>query len=128
VLYEMPGGAVRVLDLEGGALRTFMGVGELYEGGVARTTLGSIFSTKCPDISANVCFWDAESGAKKGVARLPKGGAYHGWLDDAHFLATTPVGKNTDVVLADATGRTVRKLAAGPKTEIARVVLWFTRK
>ncbi|MFI6734458.1 serine/threonine protein kinase [Nonomuraea sp. NPDC050451] len=128
VLYGMPGGAVRVVDLEGRPVRTFTGVGELYEGGVARTTLGLIFSTKCPDISVNVCFWDAENGAKKGVARLPKGGAYHGWLDDAHFLAGMPDGKNTDVVLADATGRTVRKLATGPKAEITRVALWFTRK
>ncbi|WP_431932387.1 hypothetical protein [Nonomuraea jabiensis] len=54
--------------------------------------------------------------------------AYHGWLDDGHFLAGTPDGKSTDVVLADATGRTLRKLAAGPKAEIDRVVLWFTRK
>ncbi|MBB5778399.1 hypothetical protein HD596_005155 [Nonomuraea jabiensis] len=32
------------------------------------------------------------------------------------------------MVLADATGRTVRKPAAGPKAEIDRVTLWFTRK
>ncbi|MFG6190878.1 hypothetical protein [Nonomuraea sp. JJY05] len=85
MLYGLPGGAVQVVDLEGRPVRTFTGVGELYEGGVARTTLGS-------------------------------------------FLAGTPDGRNTDVVLADATGRTVRKLATGPKAEMARVVLWFTRK
>ncbi|MFI7125436.1 protein kinase [Nonomuraea sp. NPDC050153] len=128
VVHGMPGGAVRVLDLEGRPVRTFTGVGELYAGSMARTTLGSIFATKCPEISVNVCFWDAESGGRKGVARLPKGGAFHGWLDDAHFLASVPDGRNTDVVLADATGRTVRRLAAGPKGELAKVVLWFTRK
>ncbi|MGN9838072.1 serine/threonine-protein kinase [Nonomuraea sp. H19] len=128
VLHGAPGGAVRVLGLDGRLLRTFSGVGELLEVSVAHTSIGTVFATTCPDNGGNICLWDEASGGKKGVIPLPKGRGFHGWLDGSHFLATVRRGGNTDVVLMDRRGRVARKLADGPSTEIDRVALWFTRK
>ncbi|MFC4115790.1 serine/threonine-protein kinase [Nonomuraea zeae] len=128
VLHQAPGGAVQALDMHGRALRAHPGVGELLPGGAADTTFGTVFTTKCFDNSRNICLWDEQSGARKGVIRLPKGAAFRGWLDEGHFLATRSAGANTDVVLMDANGRAVRVLADGPAAEIDKVVLWFTRR
>ncbi|MFC5825533.1 protein kinase domain-containing protein [Nonomuraea insulae] len=128
VMYQPPGGRIWVLDLDGRQVRGFSGLGQLMVSGVEKTQLGAIFATQCPDISRNVCFWDAQSGAKKGEARLPKGAAFSGWLDDRYFLATRPNGRNTDVVMMDATGHAVRTLATGPKAELDAIVLWYSRK
>ncbi|MEO3788772.1 protein kinase [Nonomuraea sp. B10E15] len=129
VVYGAPGGVVKVLALDGKELRAFPDVGEVAAGGVARMSLGAVFATKCPDNTRNICFWDEASGDRKGVARLPEGGSFNGWMDGRHFLATVPGGGgNTDVVLMDATGRPVRTLADGPAAELDDVALWFTRK
>ncbi|WP_166427236.1 hypothetical protein [Nonomuraea mesophila] len=118
-----------MLALDGEELRAFSDVGEVAPGGVARTNLGAVFATKCPNNSRNICFWDEASGDRKGVARLPEGGSFNGWMDERHFLATVPGGGgNADVVLMDLTGRPVRTLAGGPAAELADIPLWFTRK
>ncbi|TDD05679.1 hypothetical protein E1292_16510 [Nonomuraea deserti] len=129
VVYGAPGGVVKVLALDGKELRAFPDVGEAAPGGVARTSLGAVFVAKCPNNARNICFWDEASGDRKGVARLPEGGSFNGWMDERHFLATVPGGGgNTDVVLMDAEGRAVRTLADGPAAELDDVALWFTRK
>ncbi|SDG92158.1 protein kinase domain-containing protein [Nonomuraea jiangxiensis] len=128
LVHGAAGGAVRVVDLDGRPLRTFRGVGQLAPGGVERTELGTVFSTKCPDDTRNVCFWDGQSGTRKGMARLPAGGDFRGWLDEGHFLATVPDGRDTDVVLMGLDGKAVRTLATGPRAEIDEISLWFTRR
>ncbi|NUS08514.1 MAG: serine/threonine protein kinase [Nonomuraea sp.] len=128
MLHAMPGGAVRALDLNGRQVRRFDRVGDLAAGGVRRTTFGTVFATTCPGKQGDICLWDESTGARKGVIRLPKGGGFHGWLDDGHFLGTLPGGRTTKLVLMDAQGRVVRALADGPAAELGKVVLWFTRK
>ncbi|MGW0806866.1 protein kinase domain-containing protein [Nonomuraea sp. NPDC002799] len=128
VLHQAADGAVRVLDLAGKPVRVHAGVGKLVSGEVVRTTLGTVFTTICRDISRNICLWDEMSGDRKGVVSLPKGAAFRGWLDERHFLATKPAAQRTDVVLMDLNGQVVRTLADGPAAEVDQVVLWFTRK
>ncbi|MEO3872325.1 serine/threonine-protein kinase [Nonomuraea sp. B12E4] len=121
-------GAVRVVDLDGRPLRTFRGLGEPAPGGVARTEIGTVFATKCPGKAGDVCFWDEQSGDRKGMTRLPAGSAFRGWLDERHFLTTVPDGRDIDVVMMGLDGRAVRTLATGPRAEIDQVRLWFTRR
>ncbi|WP_344891603.1 hypothetical protein, partial [Nonomuraea antimicrobica] len=128
VLQQGPGGDVRALALDGRVLRSFPGVGPLAGGGAARTPLGTVFATKCPQNSRRICFWEETTGARKGEARLPDGAAFHGWLDARHLLVTVPRGERSDIAMADATGKVVRTLADGPKSVIDDVTLWFTRK
>ncbi|MEV0822648.1 protein kinase domain-containing protein [Nonomuraea rubra] len=127
VLYQPRNGVVSELDLNGRPLRTFSGVGE-QAGGAARTTLGTVFSTICPDKSGNICHWDARSGERRATTSLPEGVSFRGWLDERHFLATRTREKTLDVLLMDVNGRAVRTLATGPKSELDEVVLWFTRR
>lgn len=128
VLHAAADGVIRVLDLRGGLVRTFRGLGEPLHGGAVRTTLGTVIATSCPKKSGYVCFWDEVTGGAKGDVRLPKGGRFHGWLDEKHFMATAPDGDNAKVVLMDSGGRSVRALADGPAAELDKVVLWFTRR
>ncbi|MET8867215.1 protein kinase [Nonomuraea sp. NPDC004580] len=128
VLQQLPDGAVRALHLNGRPLRTLPGVGTLTGGGATETILGTILNTRCPEKGRNICFWDEQSGAKKGEVRLPKGAGFHGWLDERHFMATTRQGKNATVVLMDTTGKTVRPLISGPRKALDEVTLWLTRK
>ncbi|WP_188194382.1 serine/threonine protein kinase [Nonomuraea sp. SYSU D8015] len=128
VLHSAADGVVRVLDLRGGRVRTFPGLGELLPGGAARTSLGTVITTTCPKKSEYVCFWDEATGGAKGDVRLPEGARFRGWFDEKHFMATVPDGKDIKVVMMDTGGRSVRVLAEGPATEMDGVVLWFTRR
>ncbi|MGW3344817.1 protein kinase domain-containing protein [Nonomuraea rubra] len=128
VLYQSRSGVVGELDLSGKPLRTFTGVGELVAGGAAQTALGTVFTTTCTDKGGNICHWDARSGERKATTRLPKGVGFRGWLDERHFLATETGAKSMDVLLMDVNGRTVRTLATGPRSDLDKVVLWFTRR
>ncbi|SEF64698.1 Serine/threonine protein kinase [Nonomuraea solani] len=128
VLHEARGGVIRVLKVDGTLLRSFPGKGTLLPGGADRTPFGTVFTTTCPKKSSYICFWDLQTGAAKGDTRLPKGGAFHGWLDERHFMVTKPAGKNAEVAMMDTKGRVVRVLVDGPAEEMKSVVVWFTRK
>ncbi|MEV0620972.1 serine/threonine-protein kinase [Nonomuraea sp. NPDC050404] len=129
VLHETKDGTIRVLDPNGRARRTFPGKGELLPGGARRTTLGTVFATKCTgEAATDVCFWDEGTGQPKGTIKLEKGSSFSGWLDDEHIMITATGAKRTEVLLADVKGRSVRVLADGPAAELAKVALWFTRR
>ncbi|MEV0166489.1 serine/threonine-protein kinase [Nonomuraea fuscirosea] len=126
VLYQATGEVIRALDLQGRKLREFPG--KLSPGGAVRTPIGTVFGTECPGNARDVCFLDEMSGAEKGEARLGKGAAFRGWLDERHLLVTIRSGDDFRVVIADETGRTVRTLATGPASVVDKVRFWYTRK
>ncbi|PZG24007.1 hypothetical protein C1I98_35960, partial [Spongiactinospora gelatinilytica] len=126
VLHQSAGGAVAVHDLKGRVLRSFPGVGRLLGMNAAKSWVGTVFGTACPDFSVSVCLWDAASGARRASVPLPERVVVQGWLDDLHLLAVRSDTRTTEVIMLDRRGTAVRTLAEGPVAEFGDVTLWFT--
>ncbi|MEV4377132.1 serine/threonine-protein kinase [Streptosporangium sp. NPDC049644] len=127
VVHAGPGGSVLFHRLDGTVLRTVPKVGELTRDDVRTTSLGTVFTTRCPGESRDVCLWDAATAARRAAVPIRNGVRFGGWLGDRHFLATMP-GRTTKIVMLDLRGEIVRVLADGPATELEKVVLWYTAR
>ncbi|AWS47112.1 hypothetical protein DKM19_43265 [Streptosporangium sp. 'caverna'] len=126
VMHSRPDGSIRFHRLDGSVLRTVPGVGELTADDARPTSLGTVFTTRCPDRSRDVCLWDAATAKRRATVPLGEGLGYGGWLGDRHLLATTTEGKTTKIVMLDLRGKVVRVLADGPVAELDKVNLWYT--
>ncbi|MEV6868732.1 hypothetical protein AB0M44_48155 [Streptosporangium subroseum] len=126
VMHTRPDGSVRFHRLDGSVLRTVPGVGELTTDDARPTSLGTVFTTRCPGKSRDVCLWDAATAKRRATVPIREGIGYGGWLGDRHFLATKTEGKNREIVMLDLRGKVVRVLADGPVAELDKVSLWYT--
>ncbi|SNS46627.1 Serine/threonine protein kinase [Streptosporangium subroseum] len=126
VMHTRPDGAVRFHRLDGSVLRTVPGVGELTADDVRSTSLGTVFTTRCPDKSRDVCLWDAETAKRRATVPIGEGMGYGGWLGDRHLLTTTTEGRTREVVMLDLRGKIARVLADGPVAELDKISLWYT--
>ena len=126
VMHTRPDGSVRFHRLDGSVLRTVPGVGELTADDARSTSLGTVFTTRCPDKPRDVCLWDAATATRRATVPIREGVRFGGWLGDRHLLATTTEGKTTKVVMLDLRGKVVRVLADGPTAELEKVSLWYT--
>ncbi|MFI6454537.1 serine/threonine-protein kinase [Streptosporangium amethystogenes] len=125
VVHAGPDGSVLFHRLDGTVLRTVPKVGELTRDDVRITSLGTVFTTRCPGESRDVCLWDAATAARRAAVPIRNGLRFGGWLGDRHLLATIP-GKTTKIVMLDLRGEIVRVLADDPAAELEKISLWYT--
>jgi predicted Ser/Thr protein kinase len=117
---------VRFYDLEGAVLRTLPDVGApLTVEGDDVSPSGTLFMTRCPNASAQICVWTGDGQARARFS-FPTDRLI-GWYDDQHVVGWRKRGEGYEAVVVDFQGQATRVLATAEAGEYKKQYLRYTR-